>query len=121
MELSGVGTSPPVKVGTGTIPGGTYSTGWADAPCEHDIEVEGVICTFRTELGERPAAGRGPTVFFSWTSGTDYIVGDVIVFRTTVPGGYQIATAYRCIKAHTAASGNRPNQGSSWRTYWVLA
>jgi hypothetical protein len=46
----------------------------------------------------------------TWTSLTDYLVGDTVTFG---------ANTYVCINPHTASSGNRPNADTTG-TYWNL-
>jgi len=46
----------------------------------------------------------------TWTSGTNYVLGDVAFFG---------ANSYICVQAHSAASGNRPDADTTG-TYWNL-
>ena len=46
----------------------------------------------------------------TWTSGTNYLFGDVVSFG---------ANSYVCVERHTAASGNRPDNDTTG-TYWNL-
>ena len=55
MRLSGIGSSPQVRV-DGTVRRGTYAAPWSsNFPCRHEIEVEGVVCTVLVRKGPAPA------------------------------------------------------------------
>ena len=51
----------------------------------------------------------------SWTPGTAYVVGDVILSRFTVRQGEVSVVSYRCTSAHTGSSSNQPGRGASWQ------
>lgn len=66
------------------------------------------------ELAETGAGGATQNERGEWTTGTPYVVNDVVYSGSVTFGPY-----YKCIQAHDPGAANQPPSGAEWSRYWT--
>ena len=118
MRLSVGSGSSPVKVDDTTLTGRTYRTEYGSTwPCQHTIEVEGVVCAVNVRLGAQPpqivTAEPTSVALFVRQTGVTYSAD-----ATWTKAGASGSASYRTVRFSVSISGfgDTPNVTAVTRT-----
>ena len=132
MRLSGIGSSPEVRV-DGTVRTGLYAAPWSsNFPCRHEIEVAGVVCTVLVRKGPAPVqvttvdhpivnfTRSQPVQSWPWTSATQRVTWtkgavtkQVDVWASKARSSANIAIEYREVGSSSLGSVSSSNYSRS--------